>query len=145
MGLFNLFRKPLKIEDVVFGVMTAVDKNGFECQSFFMPESRLVGVCLHVIDAAPSVAQKEFYRKIQSKYEQLKEVLIPVLNDELYDWYDGRSIQDFDKELELESISVPVIEDGPVTWSITYVAKQINHWATIELLDFIPISVVIDG
>lgn len=145
MGFFNLFRKPLKIEDDVFGVMTAVDKNSFECHSFFMPESRVIGVCLDVIGATPSVAQKEFYRNIQSKYEQLKEMLIPVLNEELYDWYDGRSIQDFNEEFELESISVPVMEDGPVAWTITYVAKQINHWATIELLDFTATGVVIDG
>jgi len=91
------------------------------------------------------MTQKDFYRSLEQRYDQLKSTLIPHLNKELTDWYAGRSIEDFDQEFDLEHLEIPSMEDQPVKWSICYVAKKIHHWATIDLIDFEPVQIQIDG
>jgi hypothetical protein len=64
---------------------------------------------------------------------------------ELVDWYAGKSIEVFEKEFDLESFEIPRIDNHPIKWSMTYVAKKIHHWATIDFIEFEPSHVLIDG
>jgi len=148
MGLFNLFKKPEKIQDEIFGeirLFKSKKNSGCEAESFFKPCNKVIGVIIDCDENPPTEKQKEFYISIQYNYEQIKNASIPILNKELIDWYKGQTIQNFDEEFELESIQIPIINATPINWSITYVVKKINHWATIDFSDFKPVNVLIDG
>jgi hypothetical protein len=150
MGLFNLFKKPPKIQDETFGEMVYCDfkdpsKNFFEGQGLFKPRQKTIGFTIDADESGPTRDQKDFYHSVENKYGQIKAAMIPLLNSELTDWYEGNKIEDFDSEFELESIVIPRMDKAPVQWSMVYVAKKIKHWATIEFVDFEPKHVLIDG
>lgn len=150
MGLFNLFKKPLRIQDETFGKMMYskfkdTSKNFFEGQGLFKPQQKTIGFTIDADESGPTKDQKDFYHSIEKKYEQIKAAMLPLLNRELIDWYDGNKIEDFDNEFELESIVIPRMDKAPVEWSLIYVAKKIKHWATIEFVDLEPKHVLIDG
>ncbi len=150
MGLFNFFKKTVKINDDTFGEMVVhkskdpsnIDYDG-EC--LFLPLNLMIGIGLNADEQGPSTQQKEFYKEIQAKYDELREILRPVLNAELINWYNGKTIEDFDSELELESIMLPRFNGEDVEWSISYVVHKIDHWATVTLEGFEPKHLVIDG
>jgi hypothetical protein len=150
MGLFNLFKKPSKIQDDTFGEMVFsgfkdASKNFFEGQGLFKPQQKMIGFTIDADASGPTREQKDFYHSIEEKYEQIKAAIIPLLNSALIDWYEGNKIEDFDKEFELESIVIPRMDKAPVEWSMAYVAKKIKHWAIIEFIDLEPKHVHIDG
>ncbi len=152
MAFFNLFRKPFKIQDDIFGEMLfSKDKdaslNYFEGHAWFAPQQRQIDVLISGDEVGATNTQKEFYAYIQQNYEQLKLAMIPLLNKELYDWDNGRPVTDFDKEFELENIEIPRIDnrDQVIKWSMAFVAKRIHHWANFELEGLTPVSLLIDG
>ena len=150
MGLFNLFKPRLKIQDEVFGEMKYYKSKDpahcfFEAEAYFKPLEKKIGFTIYAGETGPTKSQKNFYELFQQRYDQLKSSLIPLLNKQLVDWYAGRSIENFDQEFDLESIEIPGIDGQPVKWSICYAAKKINHWATIDFIDFEPQKVLIDG
>jgi hypothetical protein len=151
MGLFSFFKKQrLRITDDVFGEMVFCKSrnpsdNFFEAQGFFPPLQTKIGLTIAADETGPTAGQKEFYHTIQSRYEEIKTAIIPLLNKELLDWYDGGQIVDFDAEFEMESIEIPRMDKKPIKWSLGYGVNRIDHWATIEFEDFEPTSVLVDG
>ena len=150
MGLFGIFKKPLKLHDDTFGEMIFCkfkdsSKNFFEGEGFFKPQQKKIGFTIDADETGPTKEQKDFYSLIQGNYDKIKVAIIPFLNKELIDWYEGKSIEDFDNEFYLESITLSRLDKKPIEWSMTYVVKKINHWATIEFADFNPKNVLIDG
>ncbi|HEY4108033.1 hypothetical protein [Puia sp.] len=150
MPLFNLFKKPFKLQDEVFGAMRFTrfkdaSKNFFECEAFFQPLQREIGLTIDADETGATKAQKEWYALIQGKYDTIKTAITPLLYERLFDWYEGETIEDIDKEFDLESIGLTRIGGEPVRWSMIYVVKRIDHWATIEFVDLEPRSVLIDG
>ncbi|GAA4344546.1 hypothetical protein GCM10023184_45990 [Flaviaesturariibacter amylovorans] len=149
MAFFGLFRKKQRpvIEDALFGTMTFFDARQpgdryLECRTRFA--GRPVEVTMEAGPDGPSEAQRAFFRSLEAGYDSLKAKLIPLLDEQLADWEAG-PIRDFDRELELETITLPAVSDGPVQWSLCYVVRSIHHWATFELTDGTPDSLLIDG
>lgn len=73
-------------------------------------------------------------------------MVTPFLNNELKDWTDNNPIIDFDKEFELDGISLSVINGKPVHWSLTLYFTKIKHYVTIDFAEWEPkTGVAVDG
>lgn len=150
MGLFDIFKKKPKFVDELFGELdytTFSDKakNFYDGTVTF--DKQQVGISLEADEYGPSKAQKEFFIELRDKYSVIKEdVIFPYLKKELEDWLAGNPIVDFDKEFTIDGLSLPVISDKPVEWSLTLYSMSINHYVTIEFVDLNPKEgVIVDG
>jgi hypothetical protein len=149
MGLFDIFKKKPKFVDEMFGELGYItfkdsSKNFYDGTITF--DSQQCGIILDGDENGPTSEQKDFFNVLINRYSSLKnDVLIPFLNKELEDWTDFNSIRDFDKEFEIDGISLPVINLKPVKWSLTLYSTIIKHYVTIEFTEWQPNSVVVDG
>ena len=150
MGIFDIFKKKPKFVDEVFGELeytTFRDKSKNFYDGTITFDKQQCGINLEADENGPTTEQKEFFRELCNKYPILKkDILIPFLNKEMEDWAEKSQILDFDKEFELDSISFPIITRRPVDWSLTLYSSKIEHWVTIDFIEWQPQSgVVIDG
>jgi hypothetical protein len=150
MALFDIFKKNPKFIDEVFGALSYTtfrdkSKNFYEGTVSF--DSQQCGIDLDADENGPTVEQKCFFKELADNYPQLKrEVLTPFLNKELADWTGNEIINDFDKEFELDGISLPIIDGKPVHWSLTLYSNKIKHFVTIDFAEWEPkVGVAIDG
>ncbi len=150
MGLYDIFKKKPKFVDELFGELgytTFSDKakNFYDGTVTF--DKQQVGINLDVDENGPTKAQKEFFTKLRDNYTVIKkDVIVPYLKKELEDWLAENPIVDFDKEFTIDGISLPIITDKPVEWSLTLYSVTINHYVTIEFIDLNPQEgVIVDG
>ena len=150
MGMFDLFKKKQKFVDELFGELgytTFRDKSKNFYEGTITVDKQQCGITLDADENGPTIEQKEFFREICDKYPSLKkDILLPFLNKELEEWTENNQILDFDKEFELDGISLPVIKGRPVNWTLTLSSTMIQHWVTIDFVEWQPQpDVLIDG
>jgi hypothetical protein len=150
MGLLDLFKKKPKFVDELFGELRYIklkdpSKNYYEGEITF--DSQQCGILLDGDENGPTKEQKQFFSKLSEKFPSLKnDVIVPFLNGELKDWIENSPIVDFDKEFELDSITLPVINEKQVIWSLTLYSTSIEHYITIEFTEWQPnFGVSVDG
>ena len=55
-------------------------------------------------------------------------------------------IEDFSREFTLVAMSIPRLKDKPVEWNLSFdTIHDVNHQVTVELIDYKPSGVIIDG
>ena len=151
MGLFNFFKKPIKIQDPVFGELNLTafrerSKDFFTGEGYFNKENPKVGFIIHAESAGPAEAQYTFYKKLQEDYPALIEKMIPLITDEFLNWKEDFRILDFNTEFKMDSVTIPNQAMQPMVWDICFTTiHDKNHWVTVNFLDAEPDFVMVDG
>lgn len=146
MGLFDFFKKPVKIQDEVFGELT-IDK-GFVsgCDCFFKPLDKNIECLIDAGENGPNEEQRNFYKSIEQNYPLLRQKIVPIMLDTFQNWKEDFEIKDFDSEFSLSSISLPKIDATPVVWQVCYSSIHDDHDFTIKVVDLNPEDrIAIDG
>lgn len=90
MSLFaSLFRKPITVEDEVFGLMTFIPHRKDVTQSYFesgpmhfAPAAREIQCFIDADIQGPTSGQRYFYQWIEASYHGLSQKLISIIEDE---------------------------------------------------------------
>lgn len=112
MGLFDIFKKPVTIQDDFFGKlrfmkMKADGNSYFEGKGLFKPTGKDIEYFITATEEGPDLRQKEFYNWIQKNYTELVIKFKPLIEDEFGNWKEGFKIKDFDREFQLFALSIP--------------------------------------
>ena len=151
MGLFNLFKKPIIIQDDFFGALRFMDfkdssKDYFEGKGHFIPTNSETEYLIQADDKGPTDEQKQFYRDLQDNFQQYLEKIKPLIEDEFRNWKEEFEIKDFNKEFTLVCITIPRHDSSPLKWDMAFTTiHDLNHQVTIDFVDKEPISILIDG
>ena len=151
MGLFELFKKPLIVNDDFFGALRFVDfkdpsKDYFEGNGHFTPTGNETEYLIQADKNGPTDEQKQFYRDLQSNFNQFVDKIKPLIEDEFRNWKEDFVIKDFNKEFELVCITIPRFDVRPLIWDMAFTTiHDENHHVTIDFIDFEPNGILIDG
>ena len=151
MGLFGLFKKTPVVQDADFGEMRfykskKADDEFFEAEGYFKPLNAKVGFIIQANETGPTKEQKLFLRFVEDNYEGLTEKMKPLIIDKFRNWKENFVIVDFNKEFTPESITIPRFTGKPLIWEICFTTTHdSNHWVTIDLTDFEPTGILVDG
>lgn len=151
MGLFDIFKKPIIIEDDFFGrlkfmKMKNAEKNYFEGKGLFEPTGKEIELFINGSEKGPDQKQKEFYSWLQRNFKELAFKATPLIEDEFRNWKEDFKIKDFDKEFSLVALTIPSQETTPIEWNMSFeTIHDENHQVTIEFLGNEPKEVLIDG
>ncbi len=149
MGIFDIFKKKPKFNDEVFGELgytTFKDssKNFYDGEVNF--QGKLTGISLDADEKGPTSEQKEFFKKLDKEYYNIKEnIILPFLKKELEDNIEDTGLNNFDNEFEFDGISIGRIKSGKTEWSITYDSKPMRHYVSIDFEEMKPKHMTIDG
>ena len=151
MGIFNIFKKPLKIQDDFFGELSLTSfkdsrKNFFTGQKYFNELNPKVEVINDSDNTGTTASQRSRYQEIQDNFSRLIEKMTPLIVDAFQNWIENFKISDFNKEFRIESITMARIDSKPFNWDICFTTlHDKNHWVIIDFVDFEPQRVLIDG
>ena len=102
MGVFSfLFGKTIKINDEFFGEMVFsefkknLEKNYFECKKQFNPINDIIELSIDGKMSGPTQTQKDFFKKIESNYDEIISSIKPLIEDKFQNWKDDFKILDF--------------------------------------------------
>ncbi|WP_299888258.1 hypothetical protein [uncultured Lacinutrix sp.] len=149
MGIFDIFKKKPKFNDEVFGelgytIFKDPSKNFYAGEVTF--QGKLIGISLNADENGPTNDQKEFFKKLDKEYSNIKESLIlPFLKKELEDNIDDTGLNNFDNEFKFDGISIGRIKNEKTEWSITYDSKPMRHYVSIDFEEMEPKHMTIDG
>jgi hypothetical protein len=144
MGLFSfLFRRPVFIDDVVFGRLRQeiFDKRTGNAwfvteELAFTPTGSVIGCDISAAENGPTAAQRNFYRHIEQHYAELVSTLIPVIEDEFQNWRPDFRVGDFATEFWLTGISIPLLNTWPepIKWNWSFeTVHDANHMLTFYM------------
>lgn len=151
MGLFNIFKKPIVIQDDFFGRLRYMDfkdpaKGYFEGNGFF---SSIDGETEYLINAdatGPTNSQREFYINLQKQFDSYIEMMKPLIEDEFRNWKEDFEIKNFKKEFNLVCVTIPRLDSKPLVWDMSFTTTHdLNHHVTIDFIGDIPNGILIDG
>ncbi len=151
MGLFNLFKKPVIVQDDFFGPLRFVDlkdplRNYFEGKGFFAPTGSQTQYLIRAGVEGPGASQKYFYREFQANFAQYVEKIKPMIEDEFRNWKEDFTISDFYKEFDLVCLTIPAPGIKPLAWDMAFTTiHDLNHHITIDFVDDRPNGILIDG
>jgi hypothetical protein len=149
MGIFDIFKKKPKFIDDLFGELgyttfKVSSKNFYDGETKFQGEE--IGISLVADKNGPTIEQKEFFKKLDNEYSDIKEkVIIPFLKKELEENVINSGIENFDAEFEFDGISIGKIKKGKTEWSISYYSKPMRHSVSIDFSGMKPEYMTIDG
>ncbi|MFC4794134.1 hypothetical protein ACFPAF_18685 [Hymenobacter endophyticus] len=139
-------------QDEKFGQMRwiSTDRKGggyFECRSRFQPTGHMLDIAVDAPADGPTVAQRNFYKDIETNYSWLVGVMQPLIEAEFRNWQPGFAIQDFSAELWPVGLDIPqLIDNKPVKWELSFeTAHDLNHMVTVLYQNFQPYAVRVDG
>ncbi len=78
----------------------------------------------------PTNYQKEFYLKIETKYNEIKSSLILFLVGKFKEWNEDFNVDNFEKNGFLDTIWIHTFKEGPIEWELFYEAEWRNHSVT---------------
>jgi len=153
MGIFDfIFGKTIKIEDPFFGKMIFSDfkknpdKNYFECSRHFKPTDDLIEIGIEGNETGPTAIQKDFFRSIEARYNEVIASVKPCIESEFKNWKEDFNIADFRKEFKAVYLFLPRCEKVPIVWEIAFETEHdLNHTITITMADLNATSIHIDG
>jgi hypothetical protein len=109
-------------------------------------QGNLIGIILTADEKGPTDEQKIFFKKLDSEYIIIKEnIILPFLKKELEDNLEESGLENFDSQFDFEAISIGEIKIENTEWSITYDAKSMRHFVTIDFEGMQPKYMSIDG
>jgi len=151
VGLFNLFKKPLIVQDDFFGQLRFMDfkdpsKDYFEGKGFFSPTNNDTEYLIQSDKTGPTTEQKEFYKKLQNDFDFYVAKIKPLIETEFRNWKEEFQIKDFGKEFSLVCLTIPRLDSSPFIWDMSFTTiHDKNHHVTIDFIDHIPNGVLVDG
>jgi len=149
MGIFDIFKKSPKFVDDLFGELRYTKfkdslKNFYDGEVHF--QGRSVGISLDADENGPTNEQKDFFRKLDKEYSEIKEsIIIPFLKKELEDHIEDAGLNNFDTAFDLDGISIRQIKNENTGWFITYDSKPMRHYVSIDFEGMEPKYMTIDG
>jgi len=153
MGIFDfVFGKTIKIEDEFFGRMIFSEfkknpeKNYFECRRYFKPTDEVIEIGIEGNATGPNEFQKEFFRKIESNFDNIISSIKPMVENEFQNWKEDFKIADFKKEFNAVYLYIPRCENQTKIWEIAFESDHdLNHTFTLTMNNFIAKEILIDG
>ncbi|WP_299124553.1 hypothetical protein [uncultured Tenacibaculum sp.] len=153
MGIFDfIFGKTIKIEDEFFGRMVFSEfkknpeKNYFECRRHFKPTNEIIEIGIEGYVTGPTVIQKNFFRKIESDYNEITSSIKPMIENEFRNWKEDFKITDFNKEFKAVYLYLSRCEKEPKIWEIAFEREHDpNHTFTLTMNNLISTEILIDG
>jgi hypothetical protein len=149
MGLFKFFNKKPKFVDDTFGELgytTFKDatKNFYDGEVVFQEQK--IGVVIDSDEQGPTKKQKEFFKKLDYEYHNIKnDIIIPFLKKESENNISNSGIDNFDDEFELDSIVIGRYEYELTEWTITYNSNSLKHYLSVCFKGMKPEYLTIDG
>lgn len=149
MGLFDIFKKKPKFQDDLFGELgytTFKDssKNFYEGSVIFQAQE--IGICIDADENGPSNLQKDFFKRLDNEYDEIKNtIIIPFLRKELEEYIENSGIDNFVKEFSFDGIQLGVYSGDDTEWSITYDSNPLKHYVSIDFEGMTPKYMTIDG
>lgn len=150
MGLFDLFKKPVTIQDPIFGTLQWMgskdaSKKYFIGSGMFAPTKETIEYVIEADASGPTTAQREFYQYIQTNYDVLTEKAIPLIEKEYRQDMEEFKISNFKKEFKISSLTIPRLERTPLDWDMSFesIADE-NYFFLIDFKDFEPIQVHVE-
>ena len=151
MGLFDIFKKPITIQDDFYGKlrfmkMKAEGKSYFEGKGLFKPTGKEIEYFITANEDGPDQKQKEFYNWVQENYSDLVIKFKPLIEDEFRNWKEDFTIKNFDSEFQLVALTIPNQDRKPLKWELSFDTEHDeNHQITVEFSGLEPQAVLIDG
>ena len=149
MGIFDFFKKKPKFVDELFGELGYTkfkdsSKNFYDGQVNF--QGNFIGISIDADENGPTNEQKEFFKKLNTEYNKIKEnIILPFLRNELEDNIEDLGLNNFDNKFEFDEISIGRIKNEKTKWSITYDSKPMRHFVSIDFMGMKPKYMTIDG
>ncbi|WP_420572964.1 hypothetical protein [Kordia sp.] len=149
MGIFDIFKKKPKFIDDLFGEMGYTkfkdsSKNFYDGEVNF--QGKRIGISVVADENGPTNKQKEFFKKLDDEYHEIKEtIILPFLKKELKDNIQDAALNEFDEEFDFDGISIGRIQNNKTEWSITYDSKAMRHYVSIDFEGMEPKYMTIDG
>lgn len=150
MSLFSLlFVKPVIINDDFFGEMkfSSSQKGSgyFVCKKKLNFFEEPVEIIIDGSISGPTETQKNFVLKLEDKYNEISESIVPLIEGECRNWKEDFKITDFRKEFRPVSIQIPTCENKPVIWEIGFESNHdLNHTFTVTMNNFKAKDILID-
>jgi hypothetical protein len=148
MGIFDFFKKKPKFVDELFGELGYTkfkdsSKNFYDGQVNF--QGNFIGISIDADENGPTNEQKEFFKKLNTEYNKIKEnIILPFLRNELEDNIEDLGLNNFDNKFEFDEISIGRIKNEKTEWSITYDSKPMRHFVSIDFMGMKPKYMTID-
>jgi len=153
MGFWSfLLGRPVKIGDAFFGEMQWVEitsdppKSYFECERYFKPSGKKIGLSVTGLLGGPTPRQKDFFAQVEANYSLLVAKFIPLIEAEFGAWLPLPVIKSFAAEFKPIGLDIPACDKLPILWEITFdTLHDVNHTVTVRMLDDEPQYVRLDG
>ncbi|GEP88795.1 hypothetical protein J2T02_002509 [Chitinophaga terrae (ex Kim and Jung 2007)] len=149
MGLFNFFKKPLRINDEFFGPLRYIEIKGargyFEGKGLFAPLGYETEYLIEAETSGPAEWQKEFYKNLQLEFDGYIEKIKPLITDELREEDPDIEIGDFKDEFTLVNITIPFSHTPVVRWNMAFTTiHEADHYVTVEFSGDEPVEAVLE-
>ncbi len=150
MGFFDLFKKPVTLQDSFFGQLHWMgskdpSKKYFIGSGMFAPTKETIEYIIEAEASGPTTAQHEFYQYIQTNYDALIEKAIPLIEKEFRQDMEEFKIRNFKKEFKVSSLTIPRLERTPLDWDMSFESiGDEKHFFLIDFKDFEPIQIHVE-
>ena len=158
MGFFSfLFRRRFYMGDAFFGRLLREEIDPHAGRALFVaeavlftPTSQRIACFLDAPETGPTEAQRDFYRRIERRYDRLAARLITVFEQAFHHRAPSFRVYDFAAEFQLIEISLPDISAepiGPISWQWSFSSVHDDiHTFTVYMHGDVPDpDVVMDG
>jgi hypothetical protein len=147
MGIFDLFKKPLILQDELFGPLTYIkakdpSKSYFMGSGVFAPTNDEIELYIFTYENGPSQAEREFYKTVENSYDSLITMMIPLVEIELKKQGESHKVKNFKDEFKVRELTIPALNKKPFHWEITFevIPGDIDE-LIVEFEDFRPVRV----
>jgi hypothetical protein len=149
MNVFKHIRnmlEPNSRTDPVFGSIT-LQRPGdlWEGTVWFSPTEKEIEIFIDAPESGPTNQHHQFYRDIEQHYN----AFFPQVAEKLLNTYISRrqplNYEGVWHEFTLAACSIPNPEAHPVSWTLMYDCASDTHSFDVEMQDWQPVSVSIQG
>lgn len=152
MGLFDLFKKPHKIHDEVLGTLTLAGFNDPAKDYFegggvpFLSAAHPIELRVEGGLPGPTPAQREFFKTVRDRYDELAAVMSPLIEQEFRKWKRDFAIKNFRQEFTPVYLTIPKMDTPAFAWEFSFeTLHDENHQMTVRFEGFEPAGIVVDG
>jgi hypothetical protein len=139
-----IFGKIREVDDDFFGKMLDAGSY-YECRRLFSPINDIIEIGIDGDETGVSKIQKEFFKQIEKDYKLISENVTPIIEKELNKWNSNIVIDNFEKEFTPIYLRIPNCEESPLNWMIAFETIHDSHMISVNMIDFEPDSILIDG
>ncbi len=95
--------------------------------------------------SSPGPEYGAWFRQIEERYDVLLPAILDATYEQIGEWEGSIERKSLADMLDLETISINGCDQGAHDWQLTYFCERIRHWVTVELSEWNPQHVMIDG